>query len=126
MPERLAEILLNLGRPRVVVVGDVILDRYVWGEVERISPEAPIPVLAVAKEETSLGGAASVVQNLVALGVLSAGISEGLAAARRRDYEKFSALRRAGTPDEAARVIAWLALENSYIQGKVIAVNGGI
>lgn len=64
--------------------------------------------------------------NVVALGVLSAGISEGLAAARRRDYEKFSALRRAGTPDEAAKVIVWLALENSYIQGKVIAVNGGI
>jgi 3-oxoacyl-[acyl-carrier protein] reductase len=64
--------------------------------------------------------------NVVALGVLGGGISEGLAAGRRRDYEKFSALRRAGTPDEAAKVIAWLALENSYIQGKVIAVNGGI
>ncbi len=61
MPERLLEMLDTLGRARVVVVGDVILDRYVWGEVDRISPEAPIPVLAVSKEETSLGGAASVV-----------------------------------------------------------------
>ncbi len=69
MPEQLAEILEGLGRPRVLVVGDVILDRYVWGEVERISPEAPIPVLSVTKEESSLGGAASVVQDLVALGV---------------------------------------------------------
>jgi 3-oxoacyl-[acyl-carrier protein] reductase len=64
--------------------------------------------------------------NLVALGVLNAGLSQGLAARRRKDYETFSALRRAGTPDEAAKVIAWLALENTYIQGKVISVNGGI
>jgi len=64
--------------------------------------------------------------NLVALGVLSAGLSAGIAARRRKDYETFSALRRAGTPDEAAKVIAWLALENTFIQGKVISVNGGI
>jgi 3-oxoacyl-[acyl-carrier protein] reductase len=64
--------------------------------------------------------------NLVALGVLDAGISEGLTARRRKDYATFSALRRAGTPAEAARTIVWLALENSYIQGKVISVNGGI
>ena len=64
--------------------------------------------------------------NLVALGVLDAGISAQLASHRRKDYEKFSALRRAGTADEAARVIAWLALENTLIQGKVVSVNGGI
>jgi 3-oxoacyl-[acyl-carrier protein] reductase len=64
--------------------------------------------------------------NLVALGVLDAGISKGLATRRRKDYETFSALRRQGTPDEAAKAIAWLALENTYIQGKVISVNGGI
>ena len=64
--------------------------------------------------------------NVIALGVLTAGLSDGLAAARRKDYETFSALRRMGTPDEAARVIAWLALDNTFIQGKVISVNGGI
>jgi len=64
--------------------------------------------------------------NVVALGPLEGGISRGLSARRRRDYETFSALRRPGTPDEAAKVITWLALENSFIQGKVIAVNGGI
>jgi 3-oxoacyl-[acyl-carrier protein] reductase len=64
--------------------------------------------------------------NQVALGVLDGGISQGLATRRRRDYETFSALRRAGKPDEAAKVIAWLALENTYIQGKVVSVNGGI
>jgi NAD(P)-dependent dehydrogenase (short-subunit alcohol dehydrogenase family) len=64
--------------------------------------------------------------NVVALGPLEGGISRGLSARRRKDYETFSALRRPGTPDEAAKVITWLALENSFIQGKVIAVNGGI
>ncbi len=64
--------------------------------------------------------------NLVALGVLDSGISQSLVARRRKDYETFSALRRVGTPDEAAKMIAWLALENTFIQGKVISVNGGI
>jgi len=64
--------------------------------------------------------------NVVALGPLEAGMSEGLASRRLRDYETFSALRRAGTAAEAAKVIVWLALENSLIQGKVVSVNGGI
>jgi 3-oxoacyl-[acyl-carrier protein] reductase len=64
--------------------------------------------------------------NAVALGVLSSGLSHGLMERRRKDYEKFSALRRVGAPEEAARTIVWLALENTYIQGKVISVNGGI
>lgn len=64
--------------------------------------------------------------NAVALGVLKSGLSQGLMERRRKDYEKFSALRRMGAPEEAARTIAWLALENTYIQGKVVSVNGGI
>jgi 3-oxoacyl-[acyl-carrier protein] reductase len=64
--------------------------------------------------------------NVVALGPLEGGLSRGLDARHRKDYETFSALRRPGTPDEAAKVIAWLALENSFIQGKVVSVNGGI
>jgi D-beta-D-heptose 7-phosphate kinase/D-beta-D-heptose 1-phosphate adenosyltransferase len=52
----------------VWVVGDLMLDEYVWGEVARISPEAPVPVLAVAREEYTLGGAGNVAANLVALG----------------------------------------------------------
>jgi D-beta-D-heptose 7-phosphate kinase/D-beta-D-heptose 1-phosphate adenosyltransferase len=67
MPQHLIDILRNLGRPRILVVGDMMLDRYVWGDVSRISPEAPIPVLNAEREETKLGGAASVVNNLLAL-----------------------------------------------------------
>jgi len=54
-------------RPRVLVVGDVMLDRYVSGDVDRISPEAPIPILKVADSEERLGGAGSVVTFLRAL-----------------------------------------------------------
>ncbi len=57
-----------LGQPTVVVVGDVMLDRYVFGSVVRISPEAPIQVLRVRREEERPGGAASVAINLHALG----------------------------------------------------------
>jgi len=57
-----------LKRSRVLVVGDVMLDRYWFGEVERISPEAPVPVVRVARREDRLGGAANVARNVVALG----------------------------------------------------------
>lgn len=53
---------------RVLVVGDLMLDDYIWGKVTRISPEAPIPVIEVEKEETKPGGAANVVLNLISLG----------------------------------------------------------
>ncbi|NQW83375.1 MAG: D-glycero-beta-D-manno-heptose-7-phosphate kinase [Alcaligenaceae bacterium] len=55
-------------RARVLVVGDVMLDRYWFGEVERISPEAPVPVVHVVRREDRLGGAANVARNAVALG----------------------------------------------------------
>lgn len=53
---------------RVLVVGDVMLDRYWFGEVDRISPEAPVPVVRVARREDRLGGAANVARNVAALG----------------------------------------------------------
>jgi rfaE bifunctional protein kinase chain/domain len=53
---------------QILVVGDLMLDRYLWGKVERISPEAPVPVVEVELEENRLGGAANVALNLKALG----------------------------------------------------------
>lgn len=55
-------------RVKVLVAGDIMLDRYWFGEVERISPEAPVPVVRVARREDRLGGAANVARNIVALG----------------------------------------------------------
>ena len=53
---------------RVLVIGDVMLDRYIWGEVERISPEAPVPVVKTGKNSDILGGAGNVAANLSGLG----------------------------------------------------------
>jgi D-beta-D-heptose 7-phosphate kinase/D-beta-D-heptose 1-phosphate adenosyltransferase len=53
---------------RVLVAGDFMLDEYLWGRVERISPEAPVAVVEVERETRTLGGAGNVVNNLVALG----------------------------------------------------------
>lgn len=65
MPQNILEAFSKL---HVVVVGDVMLDNYRWGEVERISPEAPVPVVAIHKSESRLGGAANVALNCRALG----------------------------------------------------------
>ena len=53
---------------KVLIIGDVMIDAYIWGKVERISPEAPVPVVAVAKRENRLGGAANVALNIQSLG----------------------------------------------------------
>jgi len=58
----------TLSRARVLVVGDAMLDRYFFGDVERISPEAPVPVVRVTREEARLGGAANVALNVKSLG----------------------------------------------------------
>jgi rfaE bifunctional protein kinase chain/domain len=58
----------TLSKSRVLVVGDVMLDRYWYGAVDRISPEAPVPVVRVTREEERVGGAANVASNVVALG----------------------------------------------------------
>lgn len=53
---------------RVLIIGDVMIDAYMWGNVNRISPEAPVPIVAVTKKENRLGGAANVALNVQALG----------------------------------------------------------
>ena len=60
--------MIDFSKTRLLVVGDVMLDRYWFGEVSRISPEAPVPVVHVSKEEVRPGGAANVARNIVALG----------------------------------------------------------
>jgi D-beta-D-heptose 7-phosphate kinase/D-beta-D-heptose 1-phosphate adenosyltransferase len=68
MSADLIDLVQKLGQPRVLVVGDVMLDRYVWGDAERISQEAPVILLRAEKREERLGGASSVATLLRALG----------------------------------------------------------
>ncbi len=55
-------------KPSILVIGDLMIDHYIWGNATRLSPEAPVPIVNVKNESTTLGGAGNVVQNLVALG----------------------------------------------------------
>jgi D-beta-D-heptose 7-phosphate kinase/D-beta-D-heptose 1-phosphate adenosyltransferase len=68
MCEQILKTVTNLGSPKVMVVGDFMLDVYTYGDALRISPEAPVPVLKVTKTDSSCGGAGSVAADLAALG----------------------------------------------------------
>src|SRR5687768_9198591 len=65
---RLTELLDRARDKRIAVIGDVMLDVYLTGDVDRISPEAPVPVVRVRERKYALGGAANVAQNVVAIG----------------------------------------------------------
>ena len=83
---------------KVLIIGDVMIDAYLWGKVERISPEAPVPVIAVAKKDQRLGGAANVARNVANLGgipMLCSVIGTG------KNAEDFSSiLKKANISDE--------------------------
>jgi rfaE bifunctional protein kinase chain/domain len=66
--KRAQQILDNAKGRRIAVIGDLMLDRYLWGHVSRISPEAPVPVVEIESETIGLGGAGNVVSNLQTLG----------------------------------------------------------
>ncbi|HOD66820.1 MAG TPA: D-glycero-beta-D-manno-heptose-7-phosphate kinase [candidate division Zixibacteria bacterium] len=66
--ERIAEVIARLGKARVLILGDIMLDEYLFGRVDRISPEAPVPVVEISHDKLLLGGAANVAANIRALG----------------------------------------------------------
>jgi len=66
--DRLQKTLGSFPKAKIVVIGDIMMDRFIWGKVSRISPEAPVPVVVVEKETFLFGGAANVVHNIHALG----------------------------------------------------------
>jgi len=89
--ERFRALVGRFAGRRLMVLGDLMLDRYLWGRVERISPEAPVPVVDIERESWSLGGAGNVAANLCALGAeaMLAGVvgddADGLALLRALD-----------------------------------------
>jgi rfaE bifunctional protein kinase chain/domain len=90
----LLDLLSRFRDARLLVVGDLMLDRFIFGDVERISPEAPVPVLRVMSESYRLGGAANVIHNVRSLGaqVIACGVVGRDAAGRRLVHD----LRRVG------------------------------
>ncbi len=95
-PKSIAEIFEAFKDKTVLVIGDVMIDSYLYGNVKRISPEAPVPVLSVSKREKRLGGAANVAMNIQALGatpILCSVVGDdkdGLAFEQLLEYEKMS------------------------------------
>lgn len=91
--QRAKEILDRARQCRVVILGDVMLDEFIWGDVTRVSPEAPVPVVNIKRESTRLGGAANVLANVTALGATASVIgvvgqdvaAEKLRAALKKD-----------------------------------------
>ncbi|PIE55815.1 MAG: D-glycero-beta-D-manno-heptose-7-phosphate kinase [Desulfobulbus propionicus] len=67
-PEGLSQVIERFRDAKVLVIGDIIVDHFIWGTVARISPEAPVPVVNVTREELLLGGAANVLRNIISLG----------------------------------------------------------
>src|SRR5665647_1427894 len=89
--DRLAMLLAAAQGKRVAVVGDAMLDIYLRGEVDRISPEAPVPVVRVRERKLALGGAANVANNIVAIGAtcdLVAAVGDDTAGATLREMLK--------------------------------------
>ena len=72
--ERLVELFTKMKERRIVVVGDAMLDVYLEGDADRLSPEAPVPVVIVRGRRSALGGAANVAANVAATGAASAGV----------------------------------------------------
>lgn len=66
--DKLQEAVGRFGKASILVIGDVIVDQFIWGTVTRISPEAPVPVVNVNREELLLGGSANVLKNIYSLG----------------------------------------------------------
>ena len=95
----LVRIARNFEGRRILVVGDLILDRFVWGRVDRISPEAPVPVVEVTGESIHLGGAANVACNLAALGARPQ--LAGLVGTDREGLMLTEELRRIGIEEKA-------------------------
>ncbi len=73
---RILDLIKNFSGARVLVVGDIMVDHFIWGKVWRISPEAPVPVVEVARESLLLGGSANVMHNILSAGgaVYAAGV----------------------------------------------------
>ncbi|MDB4903296.1 MAG: D-glycero-beta-D-manno-heptose-7-phosphate kinase [Mucilaginibacter sp.] len=68
LTDKVRSIQQDKNKPSILVIGDLMVDHYIWGSATRLSPEAPVPIVNVKNESTTLGGAGNVVQNLVALG----------------------------------------------------------
>jgi rfaE bifunctional protein kinase chain/domain len=100
--QRLTELLTNMKGKRIAVIGDLMLDRYFWGSVSRISPEAPVPVVDLETEQARLGGAANVAMNIRSLGGIP--MLVGVIGADNSGKQLFEIIRENNFPTEGVVV----------------------
>jgi D-beta-D-heptose 7-phosphate kinase/D-beta-D-heptose 1-phosphate adenosyltransferase len=118
--DRAAEIVGRLPGCAVVVLGDLMLDEFVWGDVTRISPEAPVPVVDVRRESALLGGAANVLANLVALGARASLVG---VVGDDRAGERLRTELRTASPHQTNEMIVVDRSRPSTVKTRIIAHN---
>jgi D-glycero-beta-D-manno-heptose-7-phosphate kinase len=118
--ERVEQIAQLARDCRIVVLGDVMLDEFVWGDVTRISPEAPVPVVDIRRESVHLGGAANVLANLVALGARACVVG---VIGKDTAGERLRASLRESTPQQSEDYLVVDDSRPSTIKTRIIAHN---
>lgn len=104
----LPALLRKIAGLRVLVVGDVMLDHYIWGDATRISPEAPVPVVDVARDSWTAGGAANVALNIASLGAqctVAGYIGDDEAGEKLAEILRARKIRPLGTPGSASTIV---------------------
>jgi len=104
----LRPLLKKIGHLRILVIGDVMLDHYIWGDATRISPEAPVPVVDIARDSWTAGGAANVALNIAALGAscaVAGFVGKDEAGAKLRDLLQAQKVTVIPTPGAAATIL---------------------
>ena len=107
-PSKAKTLLKRIAGLRILVVGDVMLDHYIWGDATRISPEAPVPVIDIARDSWTPGGAANVASNLAALGAqctVFGYIGSDERGARLRGILKEKAIDFIGAPGSGTTIV---------------------
>src|SRR5262245_19806847 len=104
----LPQLLKRITRLRILVVGDVMLDHYIWGDATRISPEAPVPVVDIASDTYTAGGAANVALNIASLGAactVAGFVGRDDASARLTEILQSRKIAIISTPGEAPTIL---------------------
>ena len=122
--QELAPAMAQANEGHIVLVGALDRTQSAPSPVHFAASQGALSALAMAVAKEL--GPKGVRVNVVVLGLLESGMSREVGQKLVADYKGFSALRRLGRPEEAAKAILWLALENTYMNGKVLPVNGGI
>lgn len=122
--QELAPAMAQAGEGHIVLVGALDRTQSAPSPVHFAASQGALSALAMAVAKEL--GPKGVRVNVMVLGLLEGGLSREVGDKLVADYKAFSALRRLGRLEEAAKVILWLALENTYMNGKVLPVNGGI